>query len=335
MKVKGFLYGLIASATFGLIPLFSIPALENGVGLDSLLFYRFSLASVLVAILMWVKKIPFDIQKSEFGIAFILGTLYAITALWLTEAYLYIPSGVATTIHFLYPVVDDPALTTLTNISGDNDPFPLSGGSQPDHVCILQGQADNADTAGNGDGGKRCLYVERRKYAGRFYQYKRINVGIGYSDCLCSLHRRYEPKPDRQARQLESHFLYSAFRSDCLSGKSGDKRRFSRPDAESGHNDRRADGCFPPDVGIRPYTDTGHSLYRFDNDCDLGMHGAAYRRMHGRPFLRRASATDADRRNSSSAISSLHRDIRQLYQEMGAGYPTFIYAPDINDEIFT
>ena len=37
--------------------------------------------------------------------AFILGTLYAITALWLTEAYLYIPSGVATTIHFLYPVV--------------------------------------------------------------------------------------------------------------------------------------------------------------------------------------------------------------------------------------
>ena len=81
MKVKGFLYGLIASATFGLIPLFSIPALENGVGLDSLLFYRFSLASVLVAVLMWVKKIPFDIQKSEFGIAFILGTLYAITAL--------------------------------------------------------------------------------------------------------------------------------------------------------------------------------------------------------------------------------------------------------------
>lgn len=312
MKVKGFLYGLIASATFGLIPLFSIPALENGVGLDSLLFYRFSLASVLVAVLMWVKKIPFDIQKSEFGIAFILGTLYAITALWLTEAYLYIPSGVATTIHFLYPVVVSlimfvfykdkltmPILLAMAMaVSGV---YMLSGGNTP----------------------------------GRFYQYKRINVGIGYSDCLCSLHRWYEPKPDRQARQLESHFLYSAFRSDCLSGKSGDKRRFSRPDAESGHNDRRADGCFPPDVGIRPYTDTGHSLYRFDNDCDLGMHGAAYRRMHGRPFLRRASATDADRRNSSSAISSLHRDIRQLYQEMGAGYPTFIYAPDINDEIFT
>ena len=300
MKVKGFLYGLIASATFGLIPLFSIPSLENGVGLDSLLFYLFSLASVLVAVLMWVKKIPFDIQKSEFGIAFILGTLYAITALWLTEAYLYIPSGVATTIHFLYPVV-----VSLIMFVFYKDKLTMP-------ILLAMAMAVSG-----------------------VYQYKRINVGIGYSDCLCSLHRRYEPKPDRQARQLESHFLYSAFRSDCLSGKSGDKRRFSRPDAESGHNDRRADGCFPPDVGIRPYTDTGHSLYRFDNDCDLGMHGAAYRRMHGRPFLRRASATDADRRNSSSAISSLHRDIRQLYQEMGAGYPTFIYAPDINDEIFT
>lgn len=105
MKIKGFLYGLIASATFGLIPLFSIPALENGVGLDSLLFYRFSLASVLVALLMWIKKVPFDIEKGELGVSFLLGALYAITALWLTEAYLYIPSGVATTIHFLYPVV--------------------------------------------------------------------------------------------------------------------------------------------------------------------------------------------------------------------------------------
>ena len=144
MKVKGFLYGLIASATFGLIPLFSIPALENGVGLDSLLFYRFSLASVLVAVLMWMKKIPFDIQKDEFGIAFILGTLYAITALWLTEAYLYIPSGVATTIHFLYPVVVSlimfvfykDKLAMAMAVSGV---YMLSGGNTPGGSINMKG----------------------------------------------------------------------------------------------------------------------------------------------------------------------------------------------------
>ena len=312
MKVKGFLYGLIASATFGLIPLFSIPALENGVGLDSLLFYRFSLASVLVAVLMWMKKIPFDIQKDEFGIAFILGTLYAITALWLTEAYLYIPSGVATTIHFLYPVV-----VSLIMFVFYKDKLTIP-------ILLAMAMAVSG-----------VYMLSRGNTPGGSINMKGLMLVLATVSCLCNLHRRHEPKPDCQARQLESHFLYPAFRSDCLSDKSGDKRRFARPDAESGHNDRRADGCFPPDAGIRPYADTGHSLYRFDNDCDLGMYGATYRRMYGCPFLRRASTTDADRRNSSSAIGSLHRDIRQLYQKMDAGYPSFIYAPDINDEIFT
>lgn len=105
MKVRGFLYGLISSATFGLIPLFSIPALENGIGLNSLLFYRFSLATLLIGVILLVKKISFRITRQQLGVLFILGALYAITALLLTEAYLYIPSGVATTIHFLYPVI--------------------------------------------------------------------------------------------------------------------------------------------------------------------------------------------------------------------------------------
>ena len=307
MKVKGFLYGLIASATFGLIPLFSIPALENGVGLDSLLFYRFSLASVLVAVLMWVKKIPFDIQKSEFGIAFILGTLYAITALWLTEAYLYIPSGVATTIHFLYPVV-----VSLIMFVFYKDkltmPILLAMAMAVSGVYMLSG----GNTPGSSINIKGLMLV--------------LATVIAYAAYIVGMNRSRIARLD----SLKATFYI------LLSGAIVFLVNLAiKGDVESGHNDRRADGCFPPDVGIRPYTDTGHSLYRFDNDCDLGMHGAAYRRMHGRPFLRRASATDADRRNSSSAISSLHRDIRQLYQEMGAGYPTFIYAPDINDEIFT
>lgn len=150
MKVKGFLYGLIASATFGLIPIFSIPALENGISLDSLLFYRFSLASILIAVLMWIKKIPFNIQKGEFGVSFILGTLYAITALWLTEAYLYIPSGVATTIHFLYPVIVSlimfvfykdkltiPILIAM--IMAVSGVYMLSGGNTPEESIHIKG----------------------------------------------------------------------------------------------------------------------------------------------------------------------------------------------------
>lgn len=312
MKVKGFLYGLIASATFGLIPLFSIPALENGVGLDSLLFYRFSLASVLVAVLMWMKKIPFDIQKDEFGIAFILGTLYAITALWLTEAYLYIPSGVATTIHFLYPVV-----VSLIMFVFYKDkltmPILLAMAMAVSGVYMLSG----GNTPGGSINMKGLMLV--------------LATVVAYATYIVGMNRSRIARLD----SLKATFYILLSGAIVFLINLTIKGDFARPDAESGHNDRRVDGCFPPDAGIRPYTDTGHSLYRFDNDCDLGMYGATYRRMYGCPFLRRASTTDADRRNSSSAIGSLHRDIRQLYQKMDAGYPAFIYAPDINDEIFT
>ena len=310
MKVKGFLYGLIASATFGLIPLFSIPALENGVGLDSLLFYRFSLASVLVTVLMWVKKIPFDIQKSEFGIAFILGTLYAITALWLTEAYLYIPSGVATTIHFLYPVV-----VSLIMFVFYKDkltmPILLAMAMAVSGVYMLSG----GNTPGGSINIKGLMLV--------------LATVIAYAAYIVGMNRSRIARLD----SLKATFYILLSGAIVFLVNLAIKGDFPDPMPNLGTTIDVLMVAFLPT--LVSYTDTGHSLYRFDNDCDLGMHGAAYRRMHGRPFLRRASATDADRRNSSSAISSLHRDIRQLYQEMGAGYPTFIYAPDINDEIFT
>lgn len=39
-KLNGFLYGLLSSASFGLIPLFTIPAMREGMNFESILFYR-------------------------------------------------------------------------------------------------------------------------------------------------------------------------------------------------------------------------------------------------------------------------------------------------------
>jgi hypothetical protein len=43
-KVNGLLYGLLSSASFGLIPLFTIPAMQAGMQFESILFYRFLFA---------------------------------------------------------------------------------------------------------------------------------------------------------------------------------------------------------------------------------------------------------------------------------------------------
>ena len=104
-QLKGVLLAMVSSSTFGLIPLFAIPALKEGVGLDALLFYRFAISAVVVGIYLLVRRENFRVSLKELGTLFVLGAAYASTALFLTASYLYIPSGVATTIHFLYPVL--------------------------------------------------------------------------------------------------------------------------------------------------------------------------------------------------------------------------------------
>ena len=83
-KVNGLLYGLLSSASFGLIPLFTIPAMQAGMQFESILFYRFLFACLALGGILLVNGQSFRIKRRD------------------------IPSGVATTIHFMYPV-----LTTL------------------------------------------------------------------------------------------------------------------------------------------------------------------------------------------------------------------------------
>ena len=104
-QLKGVLLAMISSSTFGLIPLFALPAMQEGVGLDSVLFYRFAISAVVVGAYLLLRRVDLRITLKEFGTMFLLGGAYASTSLFLTASYLYIPSGVATTIHFLYPVL--------------------------------------------------------------------------------------------------------------------------------------------------------------------------------------------------------------------------------------
>ena len=103
-RVAGIVYAVLSSATFGLIPLFSIPLLESGVGAPTILSYRFMLAAVAVSIVMLATHRSFKLEKRELGVVILLAALYAATAILLLESYKYIPSGAATTIHFLYPL---------------------------------------------------------------------------------------------------------------------------------------------------------------------------------------------------------------------------------------
>lgn len=107
-KINGFLYGLLSSASFGLIPLFALPAMQQGMHFESILLYRFVFAALALGAILLLNGQSFRIQRKEIPSLLLLAFLYLVSAVFLFWGYQFMASGVATTLHFMYPV-----LTTL------------------------------------------------------------------------------------------------------------------------------------------------------------------------------------------------------------------------------
>ena len=101
---KGFICGVVTSATFGLIPLFTLPLLSGGMNVPSILFYRFLIATVLMGAFMAATGRSFKVNRKEFWVLAGLSLLYIGSAVFLFWSYHYLASGIATTMMFLYPV---------------------------------------------------------------------------------------------------------------------------------------------------------------------------------------------------------------------------------------
>lgn len=104
-SVSGFLYGLASSASFGLIPLFTVPLLTGGMGFMSVLTYRFVFATMFLAIMLMLRKQSFAVKKKDLLSLLLLSVFYIISSLFLIWGYTFMSSGIATTIHFMYPVI--------------------------------------------------------------------------------------------------------------------------------------------------------------------------------------------------------------------------------------
>ena len=111
-NIMGIGFAVMSSASFGLIPLFSIPLLSLGLNSQTILCYRFLVATLIMAVVMLVTRRSFKLQARLVFTVFLLSALYAATAILLLASYKDIPSGVTTTIHFLYPL----AVTVVMSI---------------------------------------------------------------------------------------------------------------------------------------------------------------------------------------------------------------------------
>ena len=103
--IIGYPAGIITGITYGLNPLFAVPLMNNGATIESILFFRYTFAVVLLASFLILTRQSFRITARQAGVLLALGLLYTSSSIFLFEAYNYIASGLATTLIFLYPVL--------------------------------------------------------------------------------------------------------------------------------------------------------------------------------------------------------------------------------------
>lgn len=103
-KVVGYAAGITTGVTYGLNPLFAMPLMQSGASVESILFFRYSFSVIMLGVWLVLTRESFRISFTQSIRLLILGLLFTTSSLTLFESYKFIPSGLATTIVFLYPV---------------------------------------------------------------------------------------------------------------------------------------------------------------------------------------------------------------------------------------
>lgn len=119
-KAKGFFFGILAAVSYGVNPLGAKYLYEEGLNVESVLFYRYGLAALIIGIIMGGMILlhkkgsaaaemtgceTFRITKGELSTLTALGLMFVISSLTLYCSFLYMDSGVACSLLFVYPVM--------------------------------------------------------------------------------------------------------------------------------------------------------------------------------------------------------------------------------------
>ena len=103
---EGILLGIISAVFYGLNPLFALPLYEEGMNPDSVLFYRYGFAVVLLAVLLKLQRQSFSLSRKEIVPIAVMGLLFSASSLFLYLSFMYMDAGLACTILFVYPILE-------------------------------------------------------------------------------------------------------------------------------------------------------------------------------------------------------------------------------------
>ena len=95
----------MAAVCYGTNPLGALPLYEEGVNTSSVLFLRFSIATLILGVVMIANRKSFAVTRGELTTMASLGALMAVSSLTYYQSFRYMDAGIASTILFVYPVM--------------------------------------------------------------------------------------------------------------------------------------------------------------------------------------------------------------------------------------
>lgn len=102
---KGYIYTALSAITFGLMPLLTKIIIARGATSLTIPFFRVFYVTIVLFFVLKIKKIDFHLEKRDL-LSVMLTSIFGsgLTIIILNESYNYVDTGIATSLHFLYPL---------------------------------------------------------------------------------------------------------------------------------------------------------------------------------------------------------------------------------------
>ena len=104
-KIFGTICGILAAVFYGTNPLGALKLYEQGMNTNSVLFSRFTMAWIIISIILIIRKESLKVTKRELSTLTALGLLFTASSMTLYFSFKYIAAGVASTLLFTYPIM--------------------------------------------------------------------------------------------------------------------------------------------------------------------------------------------------------------------------------------
>lgn len=102
---KGYIYTALSAIIFGLMPLLTKIIIARGATSLTIPFFRVFYVTIVLFFVLKIKKIDLHLEKRDL-LSVILTSIFGsgLTIIILNESYNYVDTGIATSLHFLYPL---------------------------------------------------------------------------------------------------------------------------------------------------------------------------------------------------------------------------------------